>query len=638
MKKALLLLAGLFVFVHSEAQDRAMVPAKLANRPAAVPKKLRGDEITTSSASPNITRTAKTATITSDLFPETQIGHTTYDLQTNSSICNRIVLNDDGTLAAVWTNSSTGSNSNGFPDRGTGYNYFNGTQWAAIPTARIESKRVGWPNIVNLNNGKEYVIAHNTADTKLQLTSRSAKGTGAWTEDLNTLVSPSISGNWWPRMVKGGTNGNSIHAISITYPTGAGGVMIHGQDGALCYSRSQDGGATWDRINVIIPQIDSSNYFGFSADDYAIDAKDSVVAIVSGGNVHDLFLLKSTDNGNTWVKTVIDTFPIHNYIDTTMISDINGDGVADTIVVSDGSVSVLLDENHKAHVFSGMTRMLDTANSAHASYFPGYDALLYWNENMPIDSAKVIATALDYNHDGIINLPTGGGNFPFGTYGTGLASFPSSGIDANNTIYLAYSSIVEFDSIANNVDQNGHLFRHTYVKKSTDHGMTWSLPSDIYTDAFTEVVFASVARKVDANVHLVYQRDDVAGNSLQGSPPGSTDPGNTHGDIIAVAVPVTAVGTINTGINNITEQNYAVGMYPNPAADKVTLTFALTQPERIKVIVYNMFGQNMGTFMNENQMAGMHNLTINTTGYAKGIYFVNTIVGNSSNTRKLVIE
>ena len=80
------------------------------------------------------------------------IGKTYYDLQTNNSIQNRLFVHDDNTISATCTMSPDFQTD--FPNRGTGYNYFDGTSWMDIPESRIEEKRTGWPSIAVINGGK----------------------------------------------------------------------------------------------------------------------------------------------------------------------------------------------------------------------------------------------------------------------------------------------------------------------------------------------------------------------------------------------------------------------------------------------------------------------------------------------------
>ena len=85
-----------------------------------------------------------------------QIGTTTYDLQSNASVDNRLIRHNDGTISATWTMSSQFSAS--YTDRGTGYNYHDGSSWAPDPSARLESSRGGWPSILTTGSGKEIAI------------------------------------------------------------------------------------------------------------------------------------------------------------------------------------------------------------------------------------------------------------------------------------------------------------------------------------------------------------------------------------------------------------------------------------------------------------------------------------------------
>ena len=57
------------------------------------------------------------------------------------------------------------------------------------------------------------------------------------------------------------------------------GSLWHGLNGAVLYSRSQDGGNSWDIDTLVIPGMDTSSFLGFSADDYAIAAQGETVVI-----------------------------------------------------------------------------------------------------------------------------------------------------------------------------------------------------------------------------------------------------------------------------------------------------------------------------------------------------------------------
>ncbi len=579
----------------------------------------------------------------------TVIGTTIYDLQTNASVCNRIVLNKDKSISATWTmaHGTTALPSN---DRGTGYNYFNGTSWGTQPLTRIESIRCGWPNIgVTATNGEVIVSHEATAGVgNIHVLTRPVKGTGVWKD--TTLGYPDV----WPRMVVGGANGKTIHIISQT--TGAstsGNPPYHGQDGAVAYSRSMDGGTTWDKYHTVIPEIDSSHYLGFGGDSYSMDAKGDTIAIVLGGFDVDVILLKSVNNGNSWTKTIVKHFPIPMYDATTMTTDVDNDGVVDTVETNDASVAVLLDNQGKAHVWYGVMRVVcetpGTGTGAGLSYFPGTDGLNYWNESMTVPGT--CAFALDLNGDQQLNVAK------FGTYQVGLSSMPSAGIDDAGRLYVCYGSIFEGISDDGTIGGTGggKSFRHTFVKRSSDGGLTWCGPIDVVdpdtsaTYDYFEGVFGAITRHIDSKVHLIYQRDSKPGNGLTGNPQGSTDPQDPNeNDIVYVNFPVTDLDKFticdslyfngNTlGIKEHTENLSDVNLYPNPATNTVNLQFSLINAEKVNVKIFNVVGQEISNFDKEFN-SGSNALNISLANYKSGIYFVKSTIHERSVTKKLVIE
>jgi hypothetical protein len=153
MKKLVLFSMLMGGFMAADAQNApSVIPQHLKNKSVSVPiRKNDGTEVIGKLLrQPN----PYTAGSTAGLDPnETIIGQTTFDLQTNASVQNRIYQSPNGGISAVWTYSQ--SNDLDAADRGTGYNYKGGS-WGAMPTERLESKRTGWPSITTLANGSEY--------------------------------------------------------------------------------------------------------------------------------------------------------------------------------------------------------------------------------------------------------------------------------------------------------------------------------------------------------------------------------------------------------------------------------------------------------------------------------------------------
>jgi hypothetical protein len=558
---------------------------------------------------------------------ETLLGNTYYDLQTQASIPNRIIRYPDGTVSAVWMEALSATAP--YADRGTGYTFFNGMSWQQNSAARLETTRSGWPSLAQLKNGTECLVSHHS--TQLQALYRTSKGTGPWKEDTVSLKLITPKGIFWPRIAAGGSNGNSLHLIALTQP----GYNFAGLKGALTYSRSRNAGASWDILHRIIPGIDSTQYLGFNGENYAIDAKGDTIAIVIGGYDKDVILLKSVDNGTNWVKTIVKAFPIPKYNSATTISDIDKDGIADTIQTNDGAMAVLLDRAGQAHVFYGkwfvFCKSPGTLAGQGLRTLSYTDSLMYWNENVK-RTPYAIAWVYDSNKNGKLDLPVvDPGKFPYGVYSVALTSHPSVAIDSIGTIYLAYSSVLESTMAGTKA------YRHTYITKSSDGGKTWALnPLDIFSDPYSECVYGSVARKMDGFVHLIYQRDDYPGVSINPNGGASPDPENSNNLNYLIYTKIKS--NLTVGLPEYAKNYSAVLIYPNPANQSTTIQFENPGHEKVFVKILNPLGQEIMMSSNEDQIGSIEKITIPLQSVPEGIYFINLHMGAEIFTSKLIVN
>lgn len=616
---------GSFAFAQTSPSPGSVTPAKLkasvANRAQVYHKnQLPGGEAEPSFSS-IVSSIRNSQHEPSRAYTTTTIGNTGYQLQTNSSLCNRVVKSSDGTISATWTYSAQQS---GWSDRGTGYNYFDGSNWGPAPTSKIESVRTGFTNIGITSAGAEVVVAHEASD--LHISTRPVKGTGAWTN--GAIGYPDV----WSRLAVGGANGISLHVISQT--TGVGNPPYMGQDGAIAYSRSLDGGLTWDKVRTVIPEIDASSYLGFGGDAYAIDAKGDTIVIVAGGFDVDVVMIKSIDNGNTWTKTIVFPFAIPLYDAATMDTDTDLDGNADTLETNDASVAVLLDNQGQAHVWYGRMRVLEEVGGTAMSYFPGTDGLMYWNENMGANPPVMITSSLDIDGDLVLNVAD------WGTYQVSLTSHPSAGVDAAGRIYLAYAGIFEGDA-ENGAPGDGKSYRHTYVMVSTDGGITWCPPVDV-TDppgplyaGYTEGVYGSMAKDVDGFVHLVVQTDSSPGHGV--STTTTPDPQTGSADMLYKQIPVADL-FCPVSINGNTAASSSMQLYPNPASSVANLELKLANKGQVTVKIYNVTGQMIAEIANEEFAAGKYNFTINLEELNAGIYMINMTSADGTVTKKMIVK
>ena len=573
----------------------------------------------------------KTATST-----ETIIGNTTYDLQSNAAVQNRILHHADGTISAAWTISQELNSS--WSDRGTGYNFFDGTQWGMQPTNSLESSRGGWPSMIVMGSGKEAAVTHNTTNSHVNMTHRAATGSGTWTEqNISSADSNGVSRDMiWNRTVVGGANNESLHMIAVTASTNFGGTPFNGLDGALVYYRSQDEGANWDIKDMQLPGLDSTTYLRHSGDSYAITARGNTIAVAYFDGMADAILIKSTDNGDTWIKTIFSDFPVDKYTADSGI-DMDADGVADTIYTTDGSGAILIDHNDMVHITYGNMRVVDAdLTDDGTSYYPGTNGLMYWNESLGEDTSGTWVTPSLWDHGNAIYIAQtedtdGSGSLDlldWGSYGGGLTSMPNMGIDANGVIFVSYSTVME------NIDNGVQNFRHINIVKSTDGGVNWSssvdvTPHDLW-GGIKESVYASMVHVVDDKIRLIYQKDDEPGTTL-----GQDEDFVDNNFIVYLEVDTAGLFDAPLSVTNLTKTtNFSV--YPNPANDFTKLTISLEKAEKITITIVDLLGKEIAK--NEKTIfAGITNETLDVSNYQNGIYFINLQIGTSVTTKKLVI-
>ncbi len=283
----------------------------------------------------------------------TEIGQSVYDLQTNATIGARVLADEHG-ISAVWTQ---GMSAPTFPDRGTGYNHWNPStsSWNPISTSRIEAFRTGWPSIVHTADGMEWVFSHDGIGG-IASHKRDLVNNGEWvSQGYVPTAAPEVI--LWNRACAGGTDGNTIHLLaSTTY----NGTFINGLDQQILYYRSQDGGATWDIVDMTFEGM-SAPMWGFEGDTYAMAANGNTVAVAIFGTLQDSYVWISNDNGTTWTRYLMNDFPLDNYqIDSG--TDIDNDGVADRITSTSTSGSVGVDNNGDVHVSFATMDYIDDVN------------------------------------------------------------------------------------------------------------------------------------------------------------------------------------------------------------------------------------------------------------------------------------
>ncbi len=629
MKKLLLLGVALCIGVVAYNQNAPTVSKELLQKTAEATF-IKGTDNAT-----NFNNPVSMVRSTGAFAPtEHVIGTTWYDLFSNKFIGNRFYRWEDGTMAGTFI---FGVEATAFPDRGTGYNFYDGTEWGPVPTARIESLKTGWPSNWAWGAEGEMSVAHNGV-AGLEFIQRATKGTGAWTQ--TNFIGPAGIENdlTWPRLATSGENNEVIHMITNSY------VEYMGQATALLYSRSIDGGATWDPQNVVMEGTGPDELFEVAADEYTIATRGNTVAILIGSAWHDLFYMRSDDNGDTWDKVMVweHPYPFFDWNTT----------IADTMFACDNSAHLTIDYDGHVHVVFGITRVAHWEVGTTYNYYPYVDGIGYWNDMMDpfsndlsalappqygyassemVEDVNYIGYQQDVDGDGVITLT----DELISYRQLGISGMPTITVDEYGYRYVLFASTTE--TYQNDTYNYKHIWARGYdnATGSEGWGEFMDLTSDI-THIFDECVFPILAGSSDENIHYIYQADITPGIALD------DEHAYQENRWIYAMLPKVELTPSWTGIGveetALIDDSHVSQNYPNPFSTVSTVTVNLEKAAKLSLTVTNMTGQKVIEINKGQVPAQTHTFTLDASSLQAGIYFYTVTAGDSQVTRKMIVE
>lgn len=656
MKRVFLLSLGLLIGVAGFAQTRVM-KNDIRKDVASMQKTVAGTEVLTPAEAfaPQETISIVSTREHDEDVPELIV--TTYDLQSNQFVANRMYQLPDGKMAATCTMSHQSNQT--ASDRGTGYNFYDGSDWGAMPTARIESIKTGWPSIAQWGANGEILLCHGGGH--MQCYTREVAGQGEWTP-RNPL--PDYPEGYpyagaddayptWPRVVTCGDNHNVILATAAIQHS----ISSEESDTYIVFFRSTDA----DNWEVSYGPLEPLGYHNgsFSADDYAMDANGHTVALLySGSTKNSVWLFKSTDDGLTWDARRVWQDPYEGqdvvYTDT-LFRPMNG-AVA---VGYDGTVHV---------VCNTFEMVIDQENIDEGtfSYYYGrsVDGIFYWNDQMdgPLaseDGNPHHAARLwwpDEENPGYVTMhadttkwvgfipmnidPTTGSyisweNDKFYHAGTdyvqrfyGASGHPALSVDPYGNLACAFSSpnTAREDGIG-----TGHYFRSIYVSYlNVDEGYWHQLEEDI-TDQFmlaeSECIFTNTVSHVinPGEYWFSFMGDEAVGMYW-----GTNSAQTTATDNTIYMVKVDASEW--TGVEEQAAKDVVYNIYPNPATDVVYVESSMNA--NATVTFTNLAGQTVKSF-SQSLINGVNTINIDLES---GVYFMTVNANGFNKTTKVVVK
>jgi len=182
----------------------------------------------------------------------------------------------------------------------------------------------------------------------------------------------------------------------------------------------------------------------------------------------------------------------------------------------------------------------------------------------------------------------------------------SSSVDGDVSTPLGSSDawIVKTDSVGN------IEWEHSYGGTGPDDG------TSILVNPDGSIVFACESNSNDI---------DVSGH---------------HGSLATSDCWIAKLAPFTTGISENRKDLSSISLFPNPANDRVVLSFDLVTRERVKIDLYDISGRIIRTVLHDERLPGANRVTLDLDKLSieDGMYFTSVTIGQRTYTRKFIKE
>lgn len=77
--------------------------------------------------------------------------------------------------------------------------------------------------------------------------------------------------------------------------------------------------------------------------------------------------------------------------------------------------------------------------------------------------------------------------------------------------------------------------------------------------------------------------------------------------------------------------------YPNPFNSKTTIKFSIAEPQKVKLTVYSLLGEEIKVLVDEYKSTGIHSVIFDAGNFTSGIYIYTLVAGNRNSSKKLIL-
>lgn len=188
-----------------------------------------------------------------------------------------------------------------------------------------------------------------------------------------------------------------------------------------------------------------------------------------------------------------------------------------------------------------------------------------------------------------------------------------------------------FESLPNPVPAAQMVYDH--VARAIEPSFTG------YANSFPATVNAGETHTITATFILPATWDETKIHivGLLFNPAGKIDNAGKATITEAVANGFVSGTDVTAGLNNLSQIDDLVQVYPNPATTAVSVSLQMKEQSEVTISVTDIAGKEISS-KNYGQMNGASVITINTNNTPAGVYFVNVKMNNAITQKKVIIQ
>ncbi|MGH8014759.1 MAG: T9SS type A sorting domain-containing protein [Candidatus Zixiibacteriota bacterium] len=163
-------------------------------------------------------------------------------------------------------------------------------------------------------------------------------------------------------------------------------------------------------------------------------------------------------------------------------------------------------------------------------------------------------------------------------------------------------------------------------------GVKWSgLSLSVGTDPFQAV--DSLRELLETHTHMYLTGKGVGHNNIEAITSAAIfmDSGSVSDDVME------SLPEVEADIERVTARSKLYPNYPNPFNPSTTISYSLSEPTNVSIIIYNSLGQTVKTLVDEFKAVGEHSVVFDASELASGVYYYRLLTDSFVETRKLVL-